>query len=133
MRSVVVVLPASICAAMPMFLILSSGTVRGICKKLYLYTLCLFVLPAIMRERLVSFRHAMHVVALLDGAATEVRRVVQFVGQFVRHAFFRATAGVAQDPANGKARAAVLRYFDRNLIIRAAYAAGFYFEQWLGI
>src|ERR1700683_1560997 len=125
MRSVVVVLPASICAAMPMFLILSSGTVRAIkIPKL---------LPSVMRERLVRFRHAVYVVPLLDGAAPHVRGVIQLVGQLFRHSLFGPGPGVQNDPADSEAGTPYLRHFDGHLIVGAAHPPRLHFEQWLGI
>ena len=41
--------------------------------------------------------------------------------------------GVDQNPADGQARAPVLRNFDRNLVVGAAHAAGLHFEQRLGV
>src|SRR5512146_2094629 len=105
MRSVVVVFPASICAMMPMFLQRDSGTCRGTlnlnsfptskavldCRIAELPN-CGIVFqfgnsavtrfgnllsPAVMRERLVRFRHAVHVFLLLDGRAAVVGRVQQ--------------------------------------------------------
>src|SRR6266849_3763440 len=104
MRSVVVVFPASMCAAIPMFLILSSGTVLAIKK-----------LPAIMCERFVRFGHAMHVVALLDRAATHIRGIVQLVGELLRHTFLRTRPRVDQNPADGQTGPPVLRHLDGHL------------------
>src|ERR1700733_13422954 len=125
MRSVVVVLPASICAAMPMFLILSSGTVRAIkIPKL---------LPSVMRERLVGFRHAVYVVPLLDGAAPHVRGVIQLVGQLFRHSLFGPGPGGQNDPADGKARTPYLRPLVGRRIVGCPLPPRLHFEQWLGI
>ena len=52
---------------MPMLRVRASGVCLGI------------VLPAVVRERLVGFRHAVDVFALLHGAAAQVGRVHQFV------------------------------------------------------
>src|ERR1700730_17277868 len=46
---------------------------------------CITLLPAIVRESLVSFSHAMHVFFFLHGAAASVRSVDQLVSQFVDH------------------------------------------------
>ena len=87
-----------------------------------------------MRKRFVGFRHAMHIVALLDDAAAKIRSVVQFVGQLIGHTFFRVAApGVAQDPADRQTGPAILGHFDRHLIVGSAYTAGFDFEQRLGV
>src|SRR5206468_10985144 len=42
-------------------------------------------LPTIVRERLVRFRHAMHVFFLLDRSAARIRRVNQFIRELVHH------------------------------------------------
>src|SRR5437868_6951436 len=39
--------------------------------------------PSVMRERLVRFRHSMGILALFDRAATQVRRVQEFVRQLL--------------------------------------------------
>src|SRR5579871_5854898 len=113
MRSVVVVLPASMWAAMPMFLILSSGTVRGIKILSYRTNHRLpgknAVLPTVVRESFVGFRHAVNVIPFLDRAAAKIRGVIQFVGQLFGHALFRTRAGLRHDPANRQAGAAILR------------------------
>src|SRR5262245_66490324 len=80
MRSVVVVLPASMCALMPMFRYLSMGVLRGI---------NVFVpnefsggdvrrprprSEPVVSESLVRLRHAVHFLAFLDRAAAAFRR-----------------------------------------------------------
>jgi hypothetical protein len=60
-----------------------------------------FLLPAVMRECLVCFRHAMHIFFLLDGGATAVGRVQQLVAQLVDHSLFATPARIANDPADG--------------------------------
>ena len=63
-----VVLPASMCAMMPIFLHRSNGTVLGTCLLTILSGLSLnsSSLPPIVRESLVGFRHAVDIVFLLD-------------------------------------------------------------------
>src|SRR5579863_4905115 len=106
MRSVVVVLPASICAAMPMFLILSSGTVLDIISSVTGRAnpapSVLLLLPPVVRESLVGFGHAMDVVSLLDCASAKIGSVVQFVRQLFRHAFFGTPPCVGDNPAHGQ-------------------------------
>src|SRR5215470_11268424 len=113
MRSVVVVLPASMCAMMPIFLQRSNGTVRATFFSALLsgarksavrsWPLALSLascesrqaptakrlraadLPPIMRECLVGFRHAVHIFLLLDCRAAVIRRVEQFIRQLVGH------------------------------------------------
>src|SRR6185437_15873714 len=92
-----------------------------------------FYLPAIVCKRLVGFRHAVHVFFLLDCRAATVGRVQQFIRQLVHHAFFPTLAGIAHDPANRQRGAPVWIHFHRYLVVRAANAAGLYFQQRLGV
>src|SRR6202035_5911584 len=48
------------------------------------------LLPAIMRESLVGFGHAMHIFFFLHGAAASVRSVDQLVSQFIDHGLARS-------------------------------------------
>src|SRR6185369_2481264 len=114
MRSVVVVLPASICALMPMFRYLSIGVLRA---TLYLSfaslapspsgtALCLkCCLEPVVRERLVRFRHAVHFFALLDGAAAPLGRFHQLAGQAGVHGLLAALLRRFAQPAHGQRRA----------------------------
>src|SRR5579884_2799017 len=76
MRSVVVVLPASMCAMMPMLRVSSMGTVRAT---------VVAPLPPVMGKGAVGLGHAVHILALLDGPAAVVGRVHQLVGQLLHH------------------------------------------------
>src|SRR6266852_2125804 len=119
MRSVVVVLPASICAMMPMFLHRSSGTVLD--TAFFLSSLrdsCSLAtepvkslsfsspqpmkirLPAIVREGLVGRGHAVYVFFLFNGCATVVAGVQQFVAQLVDHTLFGPATGISDQPAD---------------------------------
>src|SRR5208282_3552440 len=149
MRSVVVVLPASMWAMMPMFLQRSNGTVLGTTLNSFWgseiidypvetrlaasHTPPMASLPSVMRERLIRFRHAMHIFFLLDGSAFAVRSIEQLVRQLFDHSFFAATARIAHDPADRQRRPAVGSDFDRHLIVRAADAPRFHFEQRLRV
>src|SRR5689334_233847 len=124
MRSVVVVLPASMWAMMPMFLQRSNGTCLG---TLFLNFLALLyppataggtdvlisISPAIMRESLVGFGNAVNVFLLFDRSA--------------------ATTAVTYDPANRQRSATIRIHFDRNLIVGAADTASLHFEQRLAV
>src|ERR1019366_5687660 len=90
-------------------------------------------LPPVMRERLVRFRHAMHVFFLLDGGAFTVRGVEQLIGQLVNHSLFAAAARIAHDPTDGQRRPAVRSDFNRHLVVRSAHAPRLHFQQRLGI
>src|ERR1700684_68004 len=120
MRSVVVVLPASMWAMMPMFLHRSNGTVLDTAFFLSSFLSCslatepvksvflvLFVLPAIMREGLIGLGHTVNVFFLLDGCAFSVGGIQQLIAQLVDHAFLAASAGVGNQPANCERRAPV--------------------------
>src|ERR1022692_1709278 len=120
MRSVVVVLPASMCAMMPILRIFSSGVVRAI-KLSYL--------PAIVGKSLIGLGHAVDVVFLLNCSASGIGGVVQFIRQLFGHALFRARAGVAENPPNRKAGPAIIGNFHRHLIVGATDAARLHFEQ----
>src|ERR1700748_813240 len=108
MRSVVVVLPASICAAIPMFRYMLRGVVRAIggCPGL----------PAIVREGAVGVGHLVVVSALLDGRAAIVGGVHQLARQAALHGGLVAAAGGGDQPANGERARTVGAYFDGHLI-----------------
>src|SRR5258706_1759720 len=142
MRSVDVVLPASMCAMIPMLRVSSSLNTRPTAPGA-LFSLVLFAtasatmssnsLPAIMRECLVCFRHAMHVFLLLHGAAACVGRVNQFIRKLLDHGLAGAFARILQKPANRQRLAAERVYFDRNLIVRTAHAPRFDFQHRLHV
>src|SRR5437016_11470912 len=98
MRSVVVVLPASMWAMMPIFRIFSIGTVRAINACPTTYDLRASS-PPIVGKRLIRLRHPMDIILFLNRSTAHVRGVVQFVRQLIGHAFFRASPRVDQNPA----------------------------------
>src|SRR5579863_1479084 len=71
----------------------------------------------------------MHIILLLNRSAAHVRGIVQFVRQFLRHAFFGTRAGILQNPPDRQAGSPVLRNFHRHLIVGAAYATRLHFQQ----
>src|ERR1700722_12942323 len=91
------------------------------------------LLPAIMRESLVGFGHAMHIFFFLHGPAASVRSVDQLVSQFVDHGLARAFPRILQQPPNRQRLPAKRIYFDWNLIVRTAYTSCFYFQQRLHV
>src|SRR5215475_9884464 len=141
------------CAMMPMFLQRSNGTVRAtffsallsgalkLASRRWLLAgsqnpaaaALRAALPPIMRERLVGFRHTVHVFLLLDGCAAVVRRVEQFIRQLVGHALLAAATRIRDQPADRQRRAPVGIHFNWNLVVRATHTAGLYFEQGLAI
>src|SRR5580700_2942756 len=119
MRSVDVVLPASMCAIIPMFRVSSSLKARPMaCCVAPLVSVAITIsflsilaetltaalaapeLPAVVRKRLVRFRHAVNVFLLLDGSPARIGRVNQFIRKLVNHRLARALARVLQEPAN---------------------------------
>src|SRR5690606_30168214 len=83
-------------------------------------------LPAIMREGLVGFRHAMHVFALLDGSATILGRFKQLRGEALRHALLGTLASRVDGPAHRKSHLAKRTNLDRHLVGCTADTAGFH-------
>src|SRR5437764_2565866 len=116
MRSVVVVLPASIWAMMPMLRNLLSGACLAInqsvspcgsSEKLAPGPLTnlrpnRLYLPSVMREGFVRISHAMHIFTLLDRIALARGGIENFTCQLVCHRFLAATARNAHEPAHGQ-------------------------------
>src|SRR3990170_7075082 len=123
MRSVVVVLPASIWATMPMFRRLSSPIVGATIT-------APMRLPAIVRERLVRLGHAVRVLALLYGAALSVARVQDLGDELIRHRpLVFALPRVVHQPAQPQRRAPLLAHLNRHLVRCPAHAAGAHLED----
>src|SRR2546423_15620032 len=93
MGSVVVVLPASICAAMPIFRVLSRlyslaipvAFSRTNVADMYSLLYSLTYLPPVVSERLVRFGHLVAIFLLLNARAGVVRRIHQFRGESLAH------------------------------------------------
>src|SRR5690349_2641442 len=114
MRSVDVVLPASMCAMIPILRVSSSLYARPMVPAAFLSpgriaTASLTIppnpfpysfLPAVMREGFVGFRHAVHIFLLLDGPAARIGRVDQFIRQPVHHRFACTLPRILQQPPN---------------------------------
>jgi hypothetical protein len=77
-----------------------------------------------VREGAVGFRHPVRVFALLDGVPTIVRRIEELGREPVHHGLVIAAAGGLDDPANGESLATLGANLDRDLVGRAADAAG---------
>src|SRR6185369_6519851 len=122
MRSVAVVLPASIWAMMPMLRVLSSGIWRGMGR-----------LPAVVGEGLVGFRHTMRVFALLDGCAAVVGGVVELAGKALDHRLLGSAAGVQDDPAHAERYTPRRADLDGHLIGGAADAPRAHFDDRLHV
>src|SRR6266540_4528496 len=120
MRSVVVVLPASMCAMMPIFRSLARAASAAATSNPYFCfssePLELRALPAVVREGLVGLRHLVGVLAALDRGAETVAGVQQLVHQPLNHGLLTPGAGVGHQPAQpqrGLPRGADL---DRHLV-----------------
>src|ERR671921_291493 len=107
MRSVVVVLPASMCAMMPMLrtvarlVVMSTATLADFpcCRESNQETRHRSARtggspsPAVVGEGLVGLGHLVGVLTLLDAAAETVRGVEDLVHEAVRHGLLAALAG----------------------------------------
>src|SRR5919204_5656760 len=145
MRSVVVVLPASMWAMMPMLRVFSSEYCRSTSSSAFclLYTrrggpvsAPLFVglpLPAIVRERLVGLGHLVRVFALLHGRAAIVGGVEQLGCELLGHAALGAPSRGTDHPAHGQRRAAIGPHLHRHLVRRAADAARLHLDRRLDV
>src|SRR5437763_3029337 len=99
MRSVNVVLPASMCAAIPMFRVRSSGNFRSgefgfAAAGLRSIAAVAIKLPAEMRKRAVGLRHFVSVFAFLNCVALSGGGVFNLVCQCLRHRWAAAIVGV---------------------------------------
>src|SRR5438067_1024767 len=112
MRSVVVVLPASMWALMPMLRYLSMGVVRGISYH---------VLKPKMRKGFIGFGHPVHFLALFDRPAAAFRRFQQFSGETLTHRFLAALARRLAQPAHRERHPAHGTTLDRHPEVRAAH------------
>src|SRR5438132_12716561 len=121
MRSVVVVLPASMWAMIPMFRVFSRGKAR-------VRTATLTSIPEV-REGLVRLGHLVGVFLAFDRGADTVGRVHQLGGELLRHAPPAAGPRIADDPAPGQRLAPVVADFDGHLAGGAADALGLHLED----
>src|SRR5688500_9597015 len=113
MRSVVVVLPASMCAMMPMLRTLlrsvstscatgvppgKSGAKGGVngCRECR-PAASAHRLPAVVGERAVRLGHLVGVLAALDRGTEAVRRVEDLVGETLGHRLLATRLGVARE------------------------------------
>src|ERR1700722_15102335 len=122
MRSVEVVFPASICAMIPMLRVCSSCTLRAIKSPCGLSLSAFPPLPAIVRESLVGFGHAVHVFFPLHRAPSSVGGLQHPVRELIHHALARPGPCVQQQPANCERLPPELAYLDGHLVVGAAYA-----------
>src|SRR5665213_2154291 len=123
MRSVVVVLPASMCAMMPMLRTFSRGYSRAVIS---LQTF--FYLPAIVGEGLVGLSHLGHVLTALDSRTDTVAGVDNLVGQTVGHGLFATLLREVGQPSYGERRRTTRTNFHGHLVRRASHASAPNFE-----
>src|ERR1700744_4731100 len=81
-------------------------------------------LPAVVGEGLVGLRHAVDVVLPLPGAALLLVRVEDLPGEAIGPRVLARGAGVLEEPADGEGAGATRGHLDRDLVGRAADAAG---------
>src|SRR5690554_2667011 len=86
-------------------------------------------LPAVVCEGLVGLGHAVGLFALLDRATAVLGRIDQLAGELARHAVLAALAGGVDQPAHRQRHAAGGAHLDRDLVGRAADAAGLHLDR----
>src|SRR4029453_4899635 len=119
MRSVVVVLPASMCAMMPMLRVLLSGVCLGISQN----SRTSRSLPSIVGEWSCGLGHPVRVFALLPRAPAQIRGVEQLVRQLLLHRLaIAARARIADDPPDAQRKPAIRIHLDRHLVVGTADA-----------
>src|SRR5476649_2552286 len=149
MRSVVVVLPASICAAMPMLRVHSSGNGRSFELTGEIFALSVTTvmagaaeadmgkgldwLPAEVGEGAIRLGHLVRVFLLLHHRARVVVGVYDLGCQGVLHRDALARAGCVDDPADREAFLALKRNLNRDLVGRSADSAALHLEPGAGV
>src|SRR4051794_20891551 len=111
------------CAMIPMFRVLASGTWRVICAR------TVPGLPLEMAEGLVGLGHLVGVLAPLHGRAEAVHRVHELGGELLGHALATALAGRLDEPANAERKAPIPPDLDRDLIGRATDASRLHLDD----
>src|SRR4030088_3575960 len=114
MRSVVVVLPASICAMIPMFRTLSIATGRSC---IFSATLISLLVPEV-GESLVAFRHPVGFLFALDRSTRVLGSVKELECKLLGHAFPTTLACETDDPAARQGEPALRADLDRDLVGR---------------
>src|SRR6266581_2231170 len=140
MRSVVVVLPASICAMIPMLRTLASSTAVWVATCFFSSLSRRFAAmsyssggaaclrrpafsPAVVGEGLVGFGHLVGVLAALHARPEAVARVEQLVHEPLGHGLLPARPRVRDQPAQRQGGAAGGTDLDRHLVGGAAHPA----------
>src|SRR2546429_8591832 len=132
MRSVVVVLPASMCAMMPMLRSLARAASAAATVIPTSTRRCSLAngwsSPAVVREGLVGLRHLVGVLAALHRGTQSVARVEQLVHQPLDHRLFAPRLGVRDEPAQPERGGAGRPHLDRYLVGGATDTAAAHLE-----
>src|SRR5918998_5945157 len=120
MRSVVVVLPASMCAMIPIFLTRRSGVF------LATDTAISPSLPSVMCECPVSLGHPVRIFPALYARANVILGVKNLTGQPTAHRLLPARPGKADHPSQGQRVRPARVHLDRNLVSSATDSATLY-------
>src|SRR5437764_12349288 len=128
-----VVLPASMCAAMPMFRVRWSGNLRSgefgpADVDFFFSSVAGINLPTEMGKRAVRLRPVGCVFAFLDCVALAGSSVLNFMGQRLRHRHAFASIGVLHDPTHGERDLTRRWYLQRYLVSGATNPTRFYFQ-----
>src|SRR3712207_3025981 len=121
MRSVVVVLPASMCAMMPM--LRSFARAASAAATVIPTSSRRSVLPAVVSEGLVGLRHLVGVLAALHRGTQTVARVQQLVHQPLDHGLLAPGPRVGNEPAQPECRLPRRAHLDRHLVGRTTDTA----------
>src|SRR6266568_1918955 len=120
MRSVVVVLPASMCAMIPMLRVLARSAVLAMIVLSFPRSCGL---PAVVSEGLVGLGHLVGVLTTLDAGAEAVAGVEDLVHEALGHRLLATLLRVADQPAQRERGAARRLDLDRHLVRVATDAA----------
>src|ERR687895_1904720 len=123
MRSVVVVLPASMWAMIPMFRTRSSA------MRVAVVLIAARLLPAVVREGLVRLRHPVDVVLLLERATLAVDRIHELCSELLVQPLLAALARELDEPADRERARPALRHLDGHLVVGAAHATAAHLED----
>src|SRR6478735_2843904 len=157
MRSVVVVLPASMCAMMPMLRTLFRSVSTSFCAtEVSLFRLlgccCRHarrparwmsplggsghrrrLSPAVVSEGPVRLGHFVGVFPSLDGGTQAIAGVENLIGQTLDHCLFTPLLGEADQPTQGQRHRPIRPNLDRNLIGGATDPAATHLERRLDV
>src|SRR3569833_1335730 len=130
MRSVVVVLPASICAEIPIFRYRSIGVARAtVVTKRSFGKGWQKRLPAVVSEGLVGLCHAVRVFALADSGAAVFGGIHQLMGKAERHGLFATVTSSLDDPAHSQCLATSGANFNGHLVGGTTDPARLHFDD----